>query len=107
MIIELKEITVRELTDSFQDNEPTAKGSTGFEQSTSQVKSFPIRNCAMPFTPGPASRMQKGICVKCLKHFDISEMEGDHIKPWHEGGKTIEDNCQLLCKDDNRRKSGR
>ncbi len=50
---------------------------------------------------------QNGICVKCRKHFDINEMEADHIKPWHEGGKTIEDNCQLLCKDDNRRKSGK
>ncbi len=50
---------------------------------------------------------QKGKCVKCGKHFDISEMEADHIKPWHEGGKTTEENCQMLCKDDNRRKSGR
>lgn len=50
---------------------------------------------------------QKGICVVCKKHFDISEMEGDHITPWHEGGKTIETNCQMLCKDDNRRKSGK
>lgn len=50
---------------------------------------------------------QKGICIKCKKHFDISEMEADHITPWHEGGKTIEENCQMLCKDDNRRKSGK
>ena len=50
---------------------------------------------------------QKGICVACKKHFDISEMEGDHITPWHENGKTIEENCQMLCKDDNRRKSGK
>jgi hypothetical protein len=50
---------------------------------------------------------QKGICVKCSKHFDLEEMEGDHIKPWHEGGKTNAANCQMLCKDDNRRKSGK
>ena len=50
---------------------------------------------------------QKGICIKCRKHFDISEMEADHITPWHEGGKTSEENCQLLCKNDNRIKSGR
>jgi len=50
---------------------------------------------------------QKGICVKCGKEFKIEEMEADHITPWHEGGKTIEENCQLLCKDDNRRKSGK
>jgi hypothetical protein len=50
---------------------------------------------------------QKGICVKCNKHFELSEMESDHITPWHDGGRTLEDNCQLLCKDDNRRKSGK
>lgn len=49
---------------------------------------------------------QEGVCVICEAHFDISDMEGDHITPWHEGGKTIEENCQMLCKDDNRRKSG-
>jgi hypothetical protein len=50
---------------------------------------------------------QKGNCVKCENNFEISEMEADHIKPWHEGGKTIEENCQILCKEDNRRKAGK
>lgn len=50
---------------------------------------------------------QQGICAKCGKYFKLDEMEADHIKPWHEGGKTIEENCQMLCKDDNRRKSGK
>ncbi len=50
---------------------------------------------------------QKGNCIICKKHFDIAEIEGDHITPWKDGGKTIEANCQMLCKDDNRRKSGK
>ena len=50
---------------------------------------------------------QKGICPICKNHFDISEMEGDHITPWVEGGTTIEENCEMLCKDDNRRKSSK
>jgi len=50
---------------------------------------------------------QKGNCVVCKKHFEISEMEGDHITPWHESGKTDEENCQMLCKNCNRRKSGK
>ena len=50
---------------------------------------------------------QAGNCKKCKKHFELSEMEADHITPWHEGGKTIEDNCQLLCKSENRGKSGK
>ena len=51
--------------------------------------------------------VQKGKCVICKEQFDLSEMEADHIKPWHEGGKTTDENCQLLCKNDNRRKSGK
>ena len=51
MKIELKEITVRELANGYQDN--NENGVVGY------------------------------------------------------GGKTIEANCQMLCKDDNRRKSGK
>lgn len=54
-----------------------------------------------------AYERQKGKCKKCGKKFGISEMEADHITPWREGGKTIASNCQMLCKDDNRRKSGK
>ena len=52
-----------------------------------------------------AYEKQKGICAICGKHFELSEMEADHIIPWSEGGKTNEENCQLLCKECNRRKS--
>jgi hypothetical protein len=51
-----------------------------------------------------AYEKQKGICPKCKVHFDINEMEGDHIKPWSEGGHTLPNNLQMLCKDCNRRK---
>ena len=52
-----------------------------------------------------AYERQKGICPKCNKHFDIKEMQADHITPWSKGGKTIAENCQMLCADCNRRKS--
>lgn len=53
-----------------------------------------------------AYERQDGVCPACGGHFDFDEMEGDHITPWHDGGKTTADNCQMLCKDCNRRKSG-
>lgn len=53
-----------------------------------------------------AYERQKGICPSCKDKFDIEKMEGDHITPWHEGGKTSAENCQMLCKECNRRKSG-
>lgn len=54
-----------------------------------------------------AYEKQKGVCTKCKEHFEIEEMEADHIKPWHEGGKTDAKNCQMLCKQCNRTKSGK
>jgi hypothetical protein len=54
-----------------------------------------------------AYERQKGICPVCTEHYEIGGMEADHITPWHLGGKTSADNCQMLCKDDNRRKSGK
>jgi len=53
-----------------------------------------------------AYEKQQGICSHCKDHFELSRMEADHITPWHEGGKTIEENCQMLCKECNRRKGG-
>lgn len=50
---------------------------------------------------------QGGICPMCKTHFDITEMEADHIDPWHAGGKTDNDNGQMLCRKDNRRKSNK
>ena len=56
---------------------------------------------------------QKGICPHCKAekrekiHWELEEMEADHITPWCEGGKTEISNCQLLCCEHNRRKSNK
>ena len=50
---------------------------------------------------------QGGRCAECGEVFPISEMEADHIKPWKEGGKTEESNCQMLHKKYNRRKGAK
>ena len=51
-----------------------------------------------------AYERQNGICPICGKHYEIEEMEGDHIIPWSKGGKTTIDNLQMLCKKCNREK---
>jgi hypothetical protein len=53
-----------------------------------------------------AFERQKGVCPVCKETFPIEGMEADHIKPWHKGGKTTPENCQMLCIKDNRLKSG-
>ena len=52
-------------------------------------------------------RKQNGICAICKEPFGLNEMEADHIRPWIEGGKTVEDNCQMLCRKCNREKSAK
>ena len=54
-----------------------------------------------------AYERQQGICAHCGKHFELEEMEGDHITPWAEGGVTTAENCQMLCKDCNRKKGAK
>src|SRR3990172_3508958 len=49
---------------------------------------------------------QQGICPICDEHFEFDEMEGDHTKPWNKGGRTVADNCTMLCKRCNRTKGG-
>lgn len=52
-----------------------------------------------------AYERQKGLCTVCGNPFPLKEMHADHITPWSKGGKTTAANCQMLCAEDNRRKS--
>jgi hypothetical protein len=51
-----------------------------------------------------AYERQEGKCVRCGAMFELSGMEADHITPWKDGGRTIVENCQLLCRGCNRTK---
>ena len=50
---------------------------------------------------------QKHICPICGRDFDYEFMEGDHITPWRDGGRTVVENCQMLCRECNRRKGAK
>jgi hypothetical protein len=95
-----------EVTQLMQDEDVTKKSGIYPYVLTSEERNLSIR----AFTDKmkrEAYEKQKEKCKFCKKHFAIEEMEADHIKPWHEGGKTIANNCQMLCKQDNRTKSGK
>jgi len=88
------------------DDDVTKKKGIYWYVLTNKEKYLNIRT----FTPQmkrQSYERQDGICAVCKEHFEIGEMEADHITPWHEGGKTNAENCQMLCKEDNRRKSGK
>lgn len=48
---------------------------------------------------------QGGLCALCGRPYDFEFMEADHIVPWSKGGRTVRENCQMLCRDCNRHKS--
>ena len=54
-----------------------------------------------------AFERQEGVCVICGDRFELSQMEADHITPWADGGKTVQENCQVLCRDCNRQKGAK
>ena len=42
-------------------------------------------------------KAQNGKCDKCEKKFPLSKLEGAHCKSHSSGGKTVAENCVLLC----------
>lgn len=100
----------KEITELMQDEDVTKKSGIYEYVLTGNEKFLNIR----AFTDKmkrEAYERQKGICPHCKgenkkKKWEIEDMEADHIKPWHEGGKTIAENCQMLCMEHNRTKSG-
>lgn len=96
----------QEISQLMQDEDVTKKSGIYPYVLTRKEKYLSIRSFTDKMKRESFER-QKGTCKKCKKHFDIGEMEADHITPWVEGGKTIASNCQMLCRDCNRRKSNK
>ncbi|MFE0919327.1 HNH endonuclease family protein [Streptomyces nigra] len=94
-----------EISRLMQDEDVTKKSGIYFYVLNREERHLSIRS----FTENhkrEAYERQRGVCPVCKKHFELAEMEADHITPWHAGGPTIPANCKMLCKDDNRRKGG-
>jgi hypothetical protein len=90
----------------MQDEDVTKKSGIYDYVLTSSERALSIR----AFTDNmkrEAFERQAGICPVCKNHYSPDEMEADHISPWSKGGKTIAANCRMLCKADNRTKSGK
>lgn len=71
---------------------------TGDEKALS-IRAFDQR------TKREAYERQGHKCAICGEEFEFEQMHGDHIRPWSKGGATVPENCQMLCRDCNLRKS--
>jgi Protein of unknown function DUF262/HNH endonuclease len=95
-----------EIKNLMQDEDVTKKSGIYPFVLTRQERHLSIR----AFTPNmkrEAYTKQDGVCPKCKKSFAMENMEGDHIKLWSEGGRSIANNCQMLCIDCHREKSNK
>ena len=70
---------------------------------TGEEKKLSIR-AFDPRDKAAAYERQQHKCVYCGREFDLGDMHADHITPWSKGGRTVPENCQMLCRDCNLRK---
>ena len=101
----------KEITELMKDEDVTKKSGI-YEYVLTRSEKFLNIRAFTDKMKREAYERQKGICPHCKdenkkKKWEIEEMEADHITPWHEGGKTTAENCQMLCKEHNRTKSGK
>ena len=94
----------RRVSELYKDNEVTKKSGIYQYILTDNEKYLSLRAFDDDIKSQVYER-QNGICPMCREHYAIEEMEADHINPWSKGGKTVAENCQMLCKKDNREKS--
>lgn len=79
-----------------QFDNPTKK--RVYNQQTKDAQSRGVSNCP-DCEKYPEERNDQGTRI-----WQLAEMDGDHVQPWSKGGKTIEANCQMLCKRHNNAK---
>jgi hypothetical protein len=90
----------------MQDEDVTKKSGIYDYLITDKEKHLSIRSFSMN-QRREAYERQQGVCPSCSGKFEVSEMEGDHITPWRDGGKSTAENCQMLCKGCNRTKGAK
>lgn len=79
---------------------------TKFDEKTLSIRQF------TPAQKLRAYEKQNHKCPYCVTNgieieYAFEDMEGDHIIPWSKGGRTTEDNLQMLCARCNNDKSNR
>ena len=98
------------ITELMQDDDVTRKAGAYTYVLDGNPKHLSLRAFTQSIKTAAYTR-QKGLCAApgCSKlghKFTLSEMEADHMVPWHAGGKSVAANCQMLCKDCNKKKGG-
>lgn len=85
---------------------------TKHDEKVLSVRAFTAQMKRRVYERQTASARQNGIsnCPFCANQnittiYAFDEMQGDHVIPWSQGGRTVDDNCQMLCQKCNNDKS--
>lgn len=85
---------------------------TKHDEKVLSVRAFTAQMKRRVYERQTASARQNGIsnCPFCANQnittiYAFDEMQGDHVIPWSQGGRTVDDNCQMLCQRCNNDKS--
>lgn len=87
----------------MQDDDVTKKAGIYTYVLSGEEKNLSIRS----FTDNQkreAYERQQGVCPSCEDHFELAQMQADHKTPWSKGGRTVAENCVMLCAACNRKK---
>ncbi len=69
-----------------------------YAKQTRKAEAKNVSNCPLCATGHDAAKN---------KIWKLADMDADHVTAWSKGGKTTEENCQMLCKTHNRAKGNR
>jgi hypothetical protein len=95
------------IAELIEDDEVESKRGIYEYLLTGDEKTLNLRNFDEK-TKQAAYARQQGICPRCPPEkgpYQFQEMEADHKDPWSKGGKTVPENCEMLCRKHNREKS--
>lgn len=97
-----------------QSNDTIAVDSLYIPESVRQLEELEI-NAERPlysvdgekqmYNVGDDPSVQTGTASDALQN--APGVEVDHITPWRLGGRTVAENCQMLCRECNREKGGK
>lgn len=69
-----------------------------YKKQTEEAKVKNISNCPLCASGHNANK---------TRIYSLKEMDADHVTAWSKGGRTTEDNCQMLCRTHNRMKGNK
>ena len=101
---DINPIEIQEEVVALMSDEEVTKKSGIYEYVLSRKEKFLSLRAFDRKIQAEAYEKQGHKCAVCGKEFEFDKMHADHITPWSKGGRSVAENCQMLCRDCNLKK---